>query len=162
MGKFTKSKLREERREASIKVDEFFQAHEEEIGGIYGKLVELRDRAAKKLGFSSFTELGYLSLGRVDYDAKMVEKYRAQIAEEVVPLTQKLYKSQAKRIGIPFKKMYSYDYNLSFLSGNPEPMCAIGIPLHFVSNRLRDESPFWILISIFSAYSLARSSGFPS
>lgn len=122
MGKFTKSKLREERREASIKVDEFFQAHEQEIGDIYGKLVQLRDKAAKKLGFKDFTELGYLSLGRVDYDAKMVAKYREQIAAEVVPLAQKLYKAQAKRIGIPFKKMYSYDYNLAFLSGNPEPI----------------------------------------
>lgn len=122
MGKFTKSKLREERREASIKVDEFFQAHEQEIGDIYGKLVLLRDKAAKKLGYKDFTELGYLSLGRVDYDAEMVAKYRKQIAEEVVPLAQKLYKAQAKRIGIPFKKMYSYDYNLMYLSGNPEPI----------------------------------------
>ena len=122
MGKFAQSKLREERREASIKVDEFFQAHEQEIGDIYGKLVLLRDKAAKKLGYKDFTDLGYLSLGRVDYNAEMVAKYRKQIAEEVVPVAQKLYKSQAKRIGIPFKKMYSFDYNLSFLSGNPEPI----------------------------------------
>lgn len=122
MGKFTKSKIREERKEASIKIDEYFQAHEQEIGDIYGKLVLLRDQAAKKLGFKNFVELGYLSLGRVDYDEKMVAKYREQIAKEVVPLAQKLCKTQAKRIGIPFKKMYSYDYNLMFLSGNPEPI----------------------------------------
>lgn len=122
MGKFTKSKIREERKEASIKIDEYFQAHEQEIGDIYGKLVLLRDQAAKKLGFKNFVELGYLSLGRVDFDEKMVAKYREQIAKEVVPLAQKLCKTQAKRIGIPFKKMYSYDYNLMFLSGNPEPI----------------------------------------
>ena len=122
MGKFTKSKIREERKEASIKIDEYFQAHEQEIGDIYGKLVLLRDQAAKKLGFKNFVELGYLSLGRVDYDEKMVAKYREQIAKEVVPLAQKLCKTQAKRIGIPLKKMYSYDYNLMFLSGNPEPI----------------------------------------
>ncbi len=122
MGKFTKSPVREVRKQASIKVDEFFQEHEQEIGDIYGKLVLLRDKAAKKLGFKDYTELGYLSLGRVDYDAKMVAKYREQIAREVVPVAQKLYKSQAKRLGIPFNKMYSYDYNLAFLSGNPEPI----------------------------------------
>lgn len=122
MGKFAKSKVREERKEASIKIDEYFQAHEKEIGDIYGKLVLLRDQAAKKLGFKNFVELGYLSLGRVDYDEKMVAKYREQIANEVVPLAQKLCKTQAKRIGIPLKKMYSYDYNLMFLSGNPEPI----------------------------------------
>ena len=121
MGKFSKSKDRETRKEASIAVDKFFQANEEVIGDIYGKLVLLRDKAAKKLGFKDFTELGYLSLGRVDYDAKMVKGYRKQIADEVVPVCQKLYKEQAKRIGIPFNKMKSYDYNLSFLSGNPTP-----------------------------------------
>ena len=134
MGKFAKSRLREERREASIKVDEFFQAHEQEIGDIYGKLVLLRDQAAKKLGFKDFTELGYLMLGRVDYDAKMVEGYRKQIAETVVPVAQKLLRAQAKRIGIPFKKMYSYDYNLMFLSGNPEP---IGDPEYLVESATK-------------------------
>jgi len=120
MGKFSKSPDRSIRKAASIKVDEFFQEHEQEIGDIYGKLVLLRDKAAKKLGYEDYTKLGYLSLGRVDYDENMVAKYRQQIAEEVVPVAQKLYKSQAKRLGIPFKKMYSFDYNLAFLSGNPK------------------------------------------
>ena len=121
MGKFSNSKDRETRREAAYAVDKFFQDHEQEIGEIYGNLVLLRDKAAKKLGFKNFTELGYLSLGRVDYDAKMVAGYRKQIAEEVVPLTQKLFKQQAERIGIPFSQMKTYDYNLTFLSGNPTP-----------------------------------------
>lgn len=134
MGKFVSSKDREVRKEASIKTDEFFQAHEQEIGDIYGQLVLLRDQAAKKLGYKDFTELGYLSLGRVDYDAKMVAEYRKQIATEVVPVAQKLYKAQAKRIGIPFKKMYSYDFNLSFLDGNPEP---IGDPEYLVESATK-------------------------
>ena len=121
MGKFSMSKNRDDRREAAWAVDKFFQDHEQEIGDIYGKLVLLRDKAAKKLGFEDFTELGYLSLGRVDYDAKMVAGYRKQIADEVVPIAQKLYKQQAERIGILFKDMKTYDYNLTFLSGNPVP-----------------------------------------
>ena len=121
MGKFAKSKDRETRREASIAVDKFFQENEQNIGEIYGNLVLLRDKAAKKLGFKNYIELGYLSLGRVDYDAKMVAGYRKQIADDVVPICQKLYKEQAARIGIPFSQMKSYDYNLSFLSGNPTP-----------------------------------------
>ena len=72
MGKFANSKDRETRREAAIAVDKFFQANEKNIGEIYGNLVLLRDKSAKKLGFKNYTELGYLSLGRVDYDAKMV------------------------------------------------------------------------------------------
>lgn len=121
MGKFSTDKDRATRQEASIQVDKFFAAHEQEIGDIYSKLVLLRDKAAKKLGYKNFIELGYLSLGRVDYDAKMVAGYRKQIAENVVPVCQKLYKKQAARLGIPYSKMYSFDYNLSFLSGNPKP-----------------------------------------
>ena len=120
MGKFTKSESREVRRNASLAVDKWFATHEKEIGEIYGKLVLLRDECAKKLGYKNFVELGYLSLGRVDYNAEMVKGYRAQIATEVVPVCQKLYKAQAKRIGIPFNKMKTYDWNLSFLSGNPK------------------------------------------
>lgn len=121
MGKFTTSLDRKERREASIAVDKFFASKEQEIGDIYGKLVSLRDQAAKKLGFENFVELGYLSLGRTDYDAKMVKGYREQIASVAVPMAQKLYKAQAKRVGIPFSKMKTYDYNIRFASGNPKP-----------------------------------------
>jgi len=122
MGKFAKSLDRETRKEASIKVDEFFQENEKAIGDIYSQLVLLRDTCAKKLGYKNFIELGYLSLGRVDYDAKKVAGYRAQIAREVVPVCQKLYKKQAARLGIPFNKMATFDYNVSFLSGNPTPI----------------------------------------
>lgn len=121
LGKYQKSKDRETRKEAAIASDNWFGEHEKVIGDIYGKLVELRDTAAKKLGFNNFVELGYLSLGRCDYNAKMVAGYRKQIADEVVPVCQKLYKAQAKRIGIPFNKMYGFDFNLSFMSGNPTP-----------------------------------------
>ncbi len=119
MGKFATSKERMVRKEATIAVDNWFGAHEKEIGDIYSKLVELRNTSAKKLGYKNFVELGYLSLGRVDYDAKMVANYRKQIADTIVPIAQKLYRAQAKRLGIPFNKMATFDYNLNFLSGNP-------------------------------------------
>ena len=121
MGKFTTSKEQKVRHDASVAVDSWFGQHEKEIGDIYSQLVLLRDQMAKKLGYKNFIELGYLLLGRTDYDADKVANYRKQIAEEVVPVCQKLYRAQAKRIGIPFNKMANYDFNLSFLSGNAIP-----------------------------------------
>lgn len=121
LGKFTSDKDRETRREASIAFDKWLGEQEGEIAGIYDELVHLRDTMAKKLGFKNFVELGYLRLGRLDYDSKMVAKYREQVAESAVPLSQKLYKRQAKRLGMKEKDMAHYDYNLSFLSGNPTP-----------------------------------------
>lgn len=116
---FMDSKDRLERKEASEAYWEFFAKNEEKLGDIYSRLVSVRDRMAKKLGFDNYLKLGYLRLGRSDYDEKDVAKYREKVISDIVPLTQKLYKKQAKRIGI--KKMAYYDLRLQFLSGNPKP-----------------------------------------
>ena len=119
IGKFTSDKDPETRREAAQAMDKWLGEHEEEIGAIYDQLVKLRDKMAKKLGFKNFVELGYLRLGRTDYNAEMVAGYRKQIQDVVVPLAQKLYKKQMKSLGI--KHPQYYDYNLKFKSGNPTP-----------------------------------------
>ena len=119
MGKFSTDKDRNVRKVAAIARDKWLKDHEEKLGDIYDKLVHLRDGIAKKLGYKRFTELAYDRLGRTDYNPEMVANYRKQIFEEVVPVCQKLYKEQAKRINI--KNPQAYDYNLKFLSGNPKP-----------------------------------------
>ena len=120
LGKFMSDPDRETRKEASIALDNWMGEHEKEIGDIYDKLVHLRDSIAKKLGFKNFVELGYIRMGRTDYNAKMVAGYRAQIKESVVPLAQKLFKQQMKELGI--KDPQTYDYNLKFKTGNPVPV----------------------------------------
>lgn len=120
LGKHLSDKDREVRKEASIAMDKWLGEHEKEIGDIYDKLVHLRDTIAKKLGFKNFVELGYIRMGRTDYNAKMVKGYRDQIKADVVPLAQKLFKKQMKELGI--KNPQTYDYNLKFNSGNPTPI----------------------------------------
>ena len=110
LGKFLTSEDRETRKEAAIALDNWLGEHEKEIADVYDKLVHLRDQMAKKLGFKNFVELGYLRLGRTDYNAKMVKGYRDQIKADVVPLAQKLFKKQMKELGI--KNPQTYDYNL--------------------------------------------------
>ena len=119
LSKHAQSKDREERREASLLSAKFFEENNEKIGEIYDKMVKVRTQMAKKLGYESFIELGYKSLGRTDYDKNMVKGYRDQIYRDLVPFTNKLFKDQAKRIGI--KNPQFYDYNLMFLSGNAQP-----------------------------------------
>ena len=119
LGKYLQDSDRETRREAAKAMDKWLGEHEQRIGEIYGELVLLRDAMAKKLGYKSFTELGYYMLGRTDYNADMVKVYREQIAKEVVPVCNKLYKEQMKRLGI--KNPQYFDYNLMFKSGNPKP-----------------------------------------
>ena len=120
LGKYLQDVDRETRKEAAQAMDKWMSEHEEKLGQIYDDLVHLRDKMAKKLGYKNFVDLGYLRLGRTDYNAKDVKKYREQIAETVVPVAQKLYKKQMKDLGI--KDPQYYDYNLKFKTGNPKPI----------------------------------------
>ena len=120
MGKFMSDVDRETRKEASVAVDKWLGDHDAELGELYDKLVHLRDAMAKKLGFKNFVELGYLRLGRTDYNAKMVKGYRQQIKDEVVPVAQKLLKEQIESLEI--KDPQSFDFALHFKDGNPKPV----------------------------------------
>ena len=109
LGKYMQDKDRKVRKAAAQAMDNWLKENEPRIAEIYDELVHLRHDMALKLGFSNFIELAYLRLGRTDYDATMVANYRKQIYEEVVPLCQKLYKTQMKNLGI--RKPQYYDYN---------------------------------------------------
>ena len=116
---FTSSVDRNTRIEAYKAVNKFLLDNSNEIDDIYDKLVKLRHQMALKLGYENFIELGYARMGRTDYDAKMVEGYRKQVLENVVPVAADIYKENAKRIGVDDPKFY--DLSLMFLDGNPTP-----------------------------------------
>ena len=113
LGKFMQDKDRETRKAAAKAMDKWLAEHEERIGQIYDELVHIRTEIAHKLGYENFTPVGYLRMGRIDYNANMVKVYREQIARDVVPVCNKLYKLQMKNLGI--RKPQYYDYNLMFL-----------------------------------------------
>ncbi len=119
IGKYMSDKDHDVRVESAKLYYGFLSDHDDEIGAIYDKLVKLRDKMAKELGYENYTEFGYLRLGRVDYNAKMVAGYREQIKRDVVPVVHKLRKNQAKRLG--YKDPLFLDYNLFFEDGNAKP-----------------------------------------
>lgn len=110
---------REVRRRATIAYNKFFENNEEKFDDIYDSLVKVRDRMAKKLGYESFIELGYLRMNRLDYDETMVSNYRRQVIEDIVPITIKLRQRQTKRIGVD--RLECFDLNYNFKTGNPKP-----------------------------------------
>lgn len=120
MGPFRQSTDRDVRRRANNATFGWLAQREQELDTYYDKLVKVRHRIAKKLGFDNFIPVAYARMGRTDWDWKDAKVYRDQIAQSVVPFTQKLYQEQAQRLGIENPK--NYDYSLSFLSGNPKPM----------------------------------------
>ena len=114
--KYMLSQDRKEREESSKAYYNYFEIHEEEFDEIYDNLVKVRHDMAKKLGFNNFTELGYIRMDRTDYNPKMVVKLRKQVLEYIVPLCNKLYEKQAKRLSLD--KLTYIDENLEFLDGN--------------------------------------------
>jgi M3 family oligoendopeptidase len=113
---FMTSKDREMRKKANNAKYAFFAENEEKFDEIYDKLVKVRTRIAKKLGYENFVGLGYARMNRSDYDAKMVANFRKQVLDNIVPVATELRERQRVRLGLDSLKYY--DETLSFKSGN--------------------------------------------
>ena len=119
MQPYMESKDRRIRKEAHEKRSSFFKENEATFDLIYDKLVKIRHQIALKLGFNNFTQLGYLRMGRSDYNSEDVRNFREHVLDYIVPITNELRERQAKRIGVDEFKYY--DIPLNFMSGNPAP-----------------------------------------
>lgn len=95
------------REEAARAIGAGLQAHASELDGIYDKLVKIRTRIANKLGYKTFTELGYYRMGRLDYDAEMVAAFRENVRTAIVPVVASVKKQIASELGID--QIMSYD-----------------------------------------------------
>ena len=116
---FTESTEREIRKKANEAKFNFFNDNKEQFDTIYDELVKVRDKMAKKLGYTNFVELGYARMMRTDYNAEMVSAFRDQVKDLIVPLVSKLKERQKERIGVEALKFY--DEGFKFLSGNATP-----------------------------------------
>ena len=82
---------------------QWLKEHQPDLDRIYDELTHLRD------------EMGRNCYGRED-----VEKFRAAVVKYLVPLADRVYREQAKRLGKEYP-MNSADNALQFRSGNPRP-----------------------------------------
>lgn len=108
------------RREASGKVNEFYESVAEQLDEIYDQLVKNRTEQARELGFSSYTQLGYCRMNRNSYEREDVERFRSQIKEFWVPLAERVWEKRKERLG--FKEYFYMDEGLSFPEGSPQPV----------------------------------------
>lgn len=118
-GKYNQDSSRDVRKKATEAVQSFFQEHLETLDSLYDELVKTRHKIARGLGFNNYVEVGYLQMNRIDYDEDMVENFREQVAEHVVPLVNELKERQRKRIGL--SSLYTYDEPFTFIDGPPTP-----------------------------------------
>ncbi|MGL4803212.1 MAG: M3 family oligoendopeptidase [Cetobacterium sp.] len=119
MTPFILSKDRIIRKAAQEAKSTFFINNENKFDEIFDNLIKIRVKIAKKLGFDNFIELGYLRMNRVDYNAEMVDCFRKQVIESIVPLASSLYEKQKTRLGLESLKYY--DEKFEFNDGNPTP-----------------------------------------
>lgn len=119
LGPYMTSQFRYEREKASKAYYGFFKENEEKFDELFDKLVKVRHKMAKKLGFENFVELGYIRMLRTDYNAEMVAKFRNQVSEYIVPAASRLFKRQQERLGL--EELRYYDENFEFNSGNATP-----------------------------------------
>ncbi|MBQ7010410.1 MAG: M3 family oligoendopeptidase [Clostridia bacterium] len=118
LGPYKQSTDREVRRLAFEKEGKFFDANRQQLDRIYGDLVKVRNKMARMLGHENYIQLGYDRLGRNCYGYEDLKEFRRQIAEDVVPVVNKLREAQRERIGVD--KLCMYD-TLIFKEGNPVP-----------------------------------------
>ena len=98
----------------------FYNGNGQRLDEIYDELVRLRDEMGRKLGYDGYTQLGYWRMARNCYDKDDVEAFRAAVRKYLVPVADKIYRLQAKRLGKEYPMSFA-DNALSFRSGNPRP-----------------------------------------
>ncbi|WP_428487304.1 M3 family oligoendopeptidase [Rhodopila sp.] len=98
----------------------FFAANGAELDELYDQLVRLRHGMACKLGFATYTPLGYRRLRRVDYGPDDVARYREQVVTHVVPLVARLL--EARRAEHGWDRLRFWDEALIDPAGNPRPV----------------------------------------
>ena len=119
LGPYMEAASRETRKSASEAYWGFFEENEAEFDRIYDEMITVRTDIARQLGFKDFVELSYVRMMRFDYNRDMVQTYRENVLNDVVPVTNELYKRQAKRI--EQIDLQYYDLPLNFLDGNATP-----------------------------------------
>jgi len=78
----------------------YYEAHRDDLDRIYDGLVRERTAAARALGYSGFTELGYRRMRRTDYGPAEVATLRDEVVREIVPLCARIVAMQARAIGV--------------------------------------------------------------
>lgn len=117
---YTKDKDRAVRKKAFTSLGNTLEASSDKLDEIYDKLVKVRDRKAKKMGFKNFVEMGNLAMGHVGYDRKDVKVFRESVLKDVVPTLKRLKTELAKRLGID--KIHIYDNDAYIAGGNINPV----------------------------------------
>lgn len=100
---------RDTRREGAEAIGRGLEKNAEALDSVYDRLVKIRTRIAKKLGYKTFTELGYRRMGRIDYDSTMVARFRENVRTALVPRVKAIKEKIGKELGLDTFMFYDND-----------------------------------------------------
>ena len=103
---FMEDKDRSVRKAAAESIGKALEAHADKFDDVFDRLVKVRDKMAKKMGYKNFTELGYYRMGRIDYDREAVEKFRKNVVSAITPVVAEMKAKVAKDLNIDDFKYY--------------------------------------------------------
>ncbi len=111
---------REVRKAACEAIGKGLEKHKDELDRIYDELVKVRTKIAQKMGYKSFTELGYYRMGRMDYDRDMIESFRNNVKSSLVDVITRLKDEVKEELGL--KQIMFYDNETYSLGKSPDPI----------------------------------------
>ena len=95
----------------------FFADNQSDLDRIFDDLVRVRHEMATTLGFANYIPLGYLRMQRVDYDQNDVERFRAEVRSQLVPLAMARREAQRERLGL--EALFWWDEAVQSPGGGP-------------------------------------------
>ena len=128
IGKYFTSTDRDLRKRAVYAWGQAIEDNKAQLDEIYDKLVKIRTRMGRKLGYDGFAPLGYLQMQRNCYTKEDIARFRQNVLKYLVPLATKIRNKVGKDLGID--KQYYYDNGI-FTAEEPKP---VGTPQQMFDN----------------------------
>ncbi|MCM1289165.1 MAG: M3 family oligoendopeptidase [Corallococcus sp.] len=116
------------RRDAYIAFGQAIEDNKDKLDELYDKLVKVRTKMGKKLGYKNFSPLGYLQMQRNCYTKEDIAKFRENVLKYLVPLCVKIRNKVGENLNLG--QQYVYD-DAVFTKETPKP---IGSPKEIFAN----------------------------
>lgn len=97
-----------------------YEENHEWLDACFDQLVNVRRRMSRKLGYESFTELGYKRMNRIDYGRTEIELFRQMVLKYIVPVCSEIRRLQRSRLET--LQLNYWDLPVLLPGGNPTPV----------------------------------------
>lgn len=78
----------------------------DQLDDIYDRLVDVRTRQGKVLGYENYSKLGYANMGRICYGKEEIAAFRSNVLKYIVPLVAKIKAKIKEELGLDELRFY--------------------------------------------------------